>query len=75
MSKASPSSRNLGGNIKRAREAKNLSQLSLAKLLGYRHASARAIVSRIECGERVPKVSVLLRYAKVLGTSLEALLA
>ncbi len=67
--------KNLGENIRRAREAMNLSQVAFGVRLGYKKGDANGFISLVESGKRVPKVNTLLKIARVLGTSLEALLA
>lgn len=56
-----------GANIRRIREERRMTQLVLAKALGYPHPSAGSIISRWESGCRVPKMGMLYRLARTLG--------
>ena len=60
----------IGRRIRKRREELELSQDTLAKRMGYAHRSS---VSKIENGERDFPVSVLCKFAQVLGVSLTAL--
>ncbi len=53
----------IGARLREAREQANLSQVQLAKELGYESATA---VSLIEAGERKLKVEDLQKVAKIL---------
>ena len=53
----------IGGRIKEAREAGNLSQVDLARALGYESATA---ISLIESGERKLRVEDLQKVADAL---------
>jgi transcriptional regulator with XRE-family HTH domain len=62
--------RQIGMKLKKAREAKGLSQSDLAKKAGV----SRAYVFRLEAGGSDPTVGVLQRLAKALGVPVTALL-
>lgn len=55
--------------LKAIRKSRGLSQEALAELLG----TTKQVISRYERGERVPKLSVAVKYAEILGVSLETL--
>lgn len=69
------SDRQLGRNIRAAREAKNLSQVALGVKLGHKKTESNSFISLLEHGKWTPKLTTLRKIARVLGTSLEALLA
>lgn len=52
--------------IKQLRIAKNMSQLDLARAVGYKGRSA---ISKVEKGERDISQSMIEKYARVLGVS------
>jgi transcriptional regulator with XRE-family HTH domain len=57
----------LGGQLRRYRQQRQLSQRGLARELGLPHST----VTRLEAGEHEPRVSTLRRIAEVLGDRLE----
>ena len=61
--------RQLGANVSRLREAKGLKPTELAAAVGVE----RIRISRIEKGEHAPGAARLLRLAKALDTTAEAL--
>lgn len=65
----------LGGNIRKAREGRQMTQLALAHALGYQGPDAGAYISRIEASIVSPRLSTLMRIAEKLQTNLEALVA
>lgn len=69
------SNRQIGRNIRTAREAKDLSQVELGVKLGHKKTESNSFISLLEAGKWMPKLNTLQRIARVLGTSLEALLA
>lgn len=67
--------KNLGANIRRAREGKGLTQLALAHAMGYKGSDAGAYISRVEASLVSPRLATLVRIAQHLETNLEALVA
>lgn len=63
-----------GQPIKAAREARGLTQLELAHVLGLKGDDAGAWISRLERGQYSPRVSTLQRIATALGVPVEKLL-
>ena len=59
----------ISSNIKRIREAKNLSQKEVISAIGM----GAALYSRIENGKTDPSVSTLMKIAKALGVSMAEL--
>lgn len=59
-----------GKKLREAREAKNLSQQDLAKLLG----SVHTVIGRYERDEMKPSIDVVKRLAEELGTTVGYLL-
>lgn len=59
----------IGGNIKKFREEKNMSQARLASLLWIDRTS----LSKYEIGMRTPDIFTLCRMADVFGVSLDVL--
>ena len=74
MPEASPHAVSLGANIRSARTAKDLTQLALAHAIGRVGINAGASICRIENGEETPRIDTLDRIAKVLGTTVHALI-
>lgn len=60
----------IGVNIKKAREAKGISQLDL----GEKVKASTAAISLYESGERKPGLEFLTQVAKILGVSLKELI-
>ena len=60
----------LGGEIKKAREEKGLTQTDLGSLVGL----SKSEISRYENGSRIPRTVKLTDLAKCLGLSLEELM-
>lgn len=58
-----PAAQRIGGNLRRLRQGRGLSQSALAAALGR----ARTTVCRWETGERMPTVPALLALAAALG--------
>jgi len=73
MSQATPTAKSLGNNIRRIREEKQITQLSLAHAIGWTGADAGAQISRFETGLKEPRLSTLERIAKALGVPLDTL--
>src|SRR4051794_38617592 len=67
----SSESGNLAGNIRQLREARNISQEQLAKLSG----TPRPTVSNLESGDANPTLAVLVKLARALQVSVEALIS
>jgi transcriptional regulator with XRE-family HTH domain len=65
----------IAGNILAARNALGMSQTALAHAIGHRGEDAGAYISRIESGERVPRVETLVKLAAALGVTMGQLLA
>jgi len=63
--------REIGENIKKAREKANISQIDLAKGIGFESATA---VSLIESGERRVSVKDLEKIAEILHVDIKFLL-
>jgi transcriptional regulator with XRE-family HTH domain len=61
---------NIGDNIKRVREAKNLNQKEVITAIDM----GAAMYSRIESGKTEPSLSTLEKIAKALGVSLTELI-
>ncbi len=59
----------LGGNIKRIRVKKNITQVQIAKQLGV----DRSFVSNIENGKNNPTLTTIAKLAQVLGVPVEEL--
>ena len=60
---------NIGENIKRMREARNMSQKELAKLVEV----GQPMVAQIERGSRIPTMALGASIAKVFGCSMDTL--
>lgn len=58
-----------GENLRKIRNAKNMSQEDFADLLG----TSKQVISRYENNQRSPKVSTVAEYAEKLGVSISAL--
>ena len=56
--------------LKEIRRAKHWSQEVLAQKLG----TSKQVISRYERGERIPKISIAIKYAEILGVSLKELI-
>jgi transcriptional regulator with XRE-family HTH domain len=65
-----PTPRELGMNIRRARKAKELSQYALAKEADV----SREYIRKLEAGKSDPTVGMLQRLARALGVPLAELL-
>ena len=65
----------IGKNIKTVRELQGLTQEQLAKKLGHDSSSAASYISKVESGKHKPSIGNLLKIAKALKTTAEALLA
>jgi transcriptional regulator with XRE-family HTH domain len=66
-----PTSSNLAANIKRLREAQNLTQQELADASGV----PRPTIANLESGTANPTLSVLLKVAAALSASIEELVS
>jgi len=64
-------SSNLAANVRRVREARDLTQRQLAELSGV----PRPTLANIETGRSNPTLNVLIKVAGALGTSIEQLIA
>ena len=58
------------GKLKALRQARNLTQAELAKLLGV----DRTTVTQWECGKSLPRASTLIEIAKILKCDVDSLL-
>lgn len=56
-----------GANLKKAREAKGLTQIQLARLMGYEASSGNSPISGWETEDKVPSPEMVVRFAEVLG--------
>lgn len=65
----------IGQNIRQAREARGITQLALAHLIGWQGEDAGAHISRYESGQKEPRISTLEKIARSLAVTLESLLA
>lgn len=70
-----PASSSLGQNIKRARNAKGITQLALAHAIGYTGDDAGAYISRVESDTQAPRIDTLLRIAEALQVTMCSLLS
>lgn len=61
----------IGNNIRKAREAKGLTQDELAKRMGYK---SRSTIARIENGDNDVSQSKLKKFAEILDVSIDYLL-
>jgi len=61
----------LADAIRKAREAKGITQAQLATRTGFKPAA----ISHFECGQRTPSIPNLIRLCRALKTSPNALLA
>lgn len=64
----------IGANIRAAREAKEMSQLTLAHTAGWTGEDAGSQISLYESGQREPRLSTLSKIAEALGTTIAKLL-
>lgn len=71
---ATLSTKKLGNNIRKAREAAKMTQLELAHALKWEGPDAGAQISKYEAGDTEPRFSTLSRIAKALGCTVESLL-
>ena len=62
--------RKLARKLRQVRTKAGLSQSEIAKELGVKD---RALISQYETGKRQPSLPVLLRYARLGGVTMEAL--
>lgn len=65
----------LGTNLRKAREAKLMTQLALAHAIGYKGSRAGSYISRAEAGIGTPRLSKLVEIAAVLGITIEKLVS
>ena len=65
---------NLPEKLRKIREALNLSQGGMLKLLDFEELTDRSVISGYERGEREPPLPVVLRYARVAGVSVDCLI-
>ena len=63
-------SKKLGQNMKRIREAKQMTQGDICRKLGV----DRAYISNVESGNKNPTLSTITKLAKALGVSVKELL-
>lgn len=80
METAAPTN-TIGLNIRKAREAKGLTQRELADAIGHKsdpHTKgdnvASSYISRLESGDHQPRLDTLAKIAKALGTTVPKLL-
>ncbi len=66
--------KNLPGKLRKIRQALNLSQGGMLQLLDFEELTDRSIISGYERGEREPPLPVVLRYARVVGISVDCLI-
>lgn len=60
----------LGERLRKAREAKGLTQIDVIKILGVKNSS---LISNYECGSRDPDTSMLKRLAEIYEVSIDYL--
>lgn len=65
----------IGNNIRKAREAKELTQLALAHAIGWTGEEAGAQISRFERGKNEPRLTTLRRIASALEVTVDSLLS
>lgn len=65
---------NLPAKLRQVREALNLSQRGMLQSLDFEELTDRSIISGYERGEREPPLPVVLRYARVVGISVDCLI-
>lgn len=66
--------KNLPEKLRKIRQALNLSQGGMLQLLDFEELTDRSIISGYERGEREPPLPVVLRYARVVGISVDFLI-
>jgi len=64
----------VGANVRQAREAAGKTQLALAHEIGWAGDDAGAQISLYESGQKEPRISTLTRIAAALGVSIDVLL-
>jgi transcriptional regulator with XRE-family HTH domain len=68
-----PKPNKLASKLVHIRTELNLSQSEMIKKLGFAGYLRQSHISAFELGTREPRLLVLLRYAKVAGVTMEAL--
>ena len=71
---ATPSPGPIGPNIRRCREAKGITQVSLSHAIGHTGDDAASYISRLENNRIEPHLSTLQRIAEALGVGVEMLI-
>lgn len=66
--------KNLPRKLLKIRQALNLSQGEMLRLLNFEELTDRSVISGYERGEREPPLPVVLRYARVAGVSVDHLI-
>lgn len=64
----------LGAKLRQVRRDLGLSQSQLAKLLDFQIKTSTARLSEYESGVREPGLLLILRYARIVGISVEVLI-
>lgn len=64
----------LGPNIRRLREARDMTQLALAHQIGLHGNDAGAFISRVEAGLQEPRLDNLSLIAQALGVGIAELI-
>lgn len=64
----------LGPNIRRLREARDMTQLALAHQIGLQGNDAGAFISRVEAGLQEPRLENLSLIAQALGVGIAELI-
>jgi len=68
-------SQTLGENIQFFRKKAKLTQQSLALLIGYEGPEAGSVISRIESGDRQPRLATVRKIAEALGVKVVKLIS
>lgn len=65
---------NVGTNIRKAREEKNISRMELMQMLGYNPAKRATVVSNWELGYELPPLDKIRQLATILDIPIDDLI-